>query len=186
MEFYLRLGAERGGIYGSPAEWAGLLPPGTGRPGRRTLWRRRWGVLALTPEGCADLLTVRRRFPPSARELQCDLLLLPGECPAGRLPLPPTLRAVSYGLSPRDSLTFSSLEQPALCVQRALPRPDGTVIEPQEIPLPGLPAPVERFLPLLGLWLLTCADASAWQARLMSAFAAGDTPRRRFPRWKRG
>lgn len=183
MEFYLR-----GAIYGGPAEWAGLLPPGIRRPGRRGLWRRRWGVLALTPEGCADLLTVRpawRRVPLPTRELQCDLLLLPGDCPAGRLPLAPTLRAVSYGLSSRDSLTFSSLEQPALCVQRALPRPDGTIIEPQEIPLPGLPAPVERFLPLLGLWLLTCADASAWQARLMSAFAAGDTPRRRFPRWKR-
>ena len=163
-----------GGIYGCPAEWEALLPPGVRRPRRRTLWKRRWGVLALTPEGCEDLLSFRptpQRFPflppawRAARELQCGLLLLPGDCPAERLPLPPTLRAASYGLSPRDSLTFSSLEQPALCVQRALPRPDGKAIEPQEIPLPGLPAPVERFLPLLGLWLLL-SDAAAWDAFL--------------------
>lgn len=146
-----------GGIYGCPAGWAELLPPGVRRVRfRGGLWARRWGVLALTPEGCADLLS--RRGVGAFLKLRCDLALLPGDCPAERLPLPPTLRAVSYGLSPRDTLTFSSLQEPVLCVQRALPGPDGA-IEPQEIPLPGLPPPVERFLPLLGLWLLY--DASA-------------------------
>ena len=137
------------GIYGCPGGWAGLLPPGTRRiRWRGTLWRRRWGTLALTPEGCRALYGAKR-------PLRCEILLLPGDCPADRLPLPPTLRAVSYGLSPRDTLTFSSLQEPTLCVQRALPGPDGIAIEPGEIPLPGLPPPVERFLPLLGLWLLS-------------------------------
>jgi hypothetical protein len=106
--------------------------------------------VALTPEGCAALSRVRG----ADKTLSCELALLPGDCPLERLPLARTGRVISYGLSPRDSLTFSSLEQPALCVQRALPRPDGVTIEPQEIPLPWLPAPVERFLPLLGLWIL--------------------------------
>lgn len=113
----------------------------------------------LTPDGGRDLLTDWRgkfRIRRSLRgaELSCGLLLAPGNCPAEWLSRIRADFAVSYGLSARDSLTFSSLEEPVLCVQRALPGPDGTVIEPQEIPLPGLPAPVERYLPLLGLWLL--------------------------------
>ena len=61
---------------------------------------------------------------------------------------------ITCGLSPRDSLTLSSLTEPVLCVQRHLPRPDGAVIEPQEFPLPSLPGPPEELLPLLGLRLL--------------------------------
>ena len=61
---------------------------------------------------------------------------------------------ITCGLSPRDSLTLSSLTEPVLCVQRSLPRPDGAVIEPQEFPLPSLPGPPEELLPLLGLRLL--------------------------------
>ena len=61
---------------------------------------------------------------------------------------------ITCGLSPRDSLTLSSLTEPVLCVQRSLPRPDGAVIEPQEVPLPPLPGPPEELLPLLGLRLL--------------------------------
>lgn len=137
------------GIYGCPAGWGGLLPPGAVRVRRRrTLRKRVWGVLALTPEGCG-------RLYDRDITLTCGVLLLPGDCAAERLRLAPTLRAVSYGLSPRDSLTFSSLEEPALCVQRALETPDGLRIEPGEIPLPGLPAPAEKYLPLLGLWLLS-------------------------------
>lgn len=137
-----------GGIYGCGARWEAWLPPGIRRfRARRELWSRRWDIVALTPEG-------RRALSRSHRTLCCRLLLLPGESPAERLPRLRIGCAVSYGLSPRDSLTFSSLEQPALCVQRALTRPDGVTIEPQEIPLPELPPPVERFLPFLGLWLL--------------------------------
>ena len=72
---------------------------------------------------------------------------------------------VTYGLSPRDSLTLSSLREPVLCVQRSLPLPDGAVIEPQEIPLRDLPLPAEQILPLLGLRLLQMpltGDAFLW------------------------
>ena len=83
----------------------------------------------------------------------CRLLGAPGDLPA----LPDRVRAetvVTYGLSPRDSLTLSSLAEPVLCVQRALPRPDGTAVDAQEFPLPPLPGPAETLLPLLGLRLL--------------------------------
>lgn len=135
-------------IYECPMEWARFLPPGARqvqRPGE--LAEHIWPLLALTPEGCQALA----KHP--AGEIICRLLLAPGDLPA----LPAQVRAetvVSYGLSPRDSLTLSSLAEPVLCVQRALPRPDGTVIDPQEFPLPPLPGPAEALLPLLGLRLL--------------------------------
>ena len=45
---------------------------------------------------------------------------------------------VSCGLSPRSSLTLSSLAQRrVLCVQRQLTALDDTLIEPQDIPLPA-------------------------------------------------
>ena len=68
---------------------------------------------------------------------------------------------VTYGLSSRDSLTLSSLAEPVLCVQRQLPRPGGGVVEPQEFPLPELPAPAAELLPLLGLRLLQLPQTSA-------------------------
>lgn len=112
---------------------------------RSDVRKRQWGTLVLTPKGCGALY---------GAELSCGLLLIPGNCPPERLPRPLTGRAASYGLSPRDTLTFSSLQEPVLCVQRTLTAPDGGIVEPQEIPLPGLPPPVERFLPLLALWIL--------------------------------
>lgn len=134
-------------IYDCPMEWGPFLPPGT----RQVQWAREltehiWPLLALTPEGC-------RTLNRTGDEIVCRLLLAPGDLPA----LPAQVRAetvISYGLSPRDSLTLSSLAEPVLCVQRALPRPDGTVVDPQEFPLPPLPGPAEALLPLLGLWLL--------------------------------
>ena len=135
-------------IYECPMEWARFLPPGARqvqRPGE--LAEHIWPLLALTPEGCQALA----EHP--AGEIICRLLLAPGDLPA----LSAQVRAetvVSYGLSPRDSLTLSSLAEPVLCVQRALPRLDGTVIDPQEFPLPPLPGPAEALLPLLGLRLL--------------------------------
>ena len=64
-------------------------------------------------------------------------MLLPGA--AG--PLARTLQAgqaVSYGTSPRDTLTFSSLEGDRLClaVQRELVPLSGPVVEQQELVLP--------------------------------------------------
>ncbi len=135
-------------IYDCPEAWEGFLPPGTRRLRRvEELTRHLWPLLALTAGGCQALLKRRESG------LICRLLLAPGE-------LRPALAGIqaepviSCGLSPRDSLTLSSLRSPVLCVQRALPRLDGTVIEPQEFPLPPLPGPVEAMLPLLGLRLL--------------------------------
>lgn len=128
-------------IFICPTAWKRLLPAGV-RPLREAgeLGAWRWEALALTPEGLAE-----------AEGVRCRLLLAPGDGYLGGIRAE---RVVTYGLSPRDSLTLSSLAEPVLCVQRALPRPDGTVVEPQEFPLPPLPAPVEELLPLLGMRLL--------------------------------
>lgn len=135
-------------IFDCPMEWVRFLPPGTRRVRRaEELAEHIWPLLALTPEGCRALAE------EDGGEIVCRLLLSPGDLPA----LPARVRAetvISYGLSPRDSLTLSSLTEPVLCVQRALPRPDGGVVDPQEVPLPSLPAPAEALLPLLGLRLL--------------------------------
>ena len=136
-------------IYNCPFAWARFLPPGTqGVQRQEELAEHIWPLLALTPEGCRTLA----KFPKGG-EIFCRVLLAPGDC----CPLPGQVRAeavVSYGLSPRDSLTLSSLAEPVLCVQRALPGPEGNLIVPQELPLPALPGPAEELLPLLGLRLL--------------------------------
>ncbi len=72
--------------------------------------------------------------------VDCRMLLLPGS--AG--PLARGLRcacAVSYGTSPKDTLTFSSLEGDQICValQRELVTLDGGVVEQQEFVLPFPP-----------------------------------------------
>lgn len=86
--------------------------------------------------------------------ISCECLLAGGDCSSEFLAHVQTNHIITYGLSPRDSLTLSSLQKPVLCIQRALPRLDGTIIEPQELPLKNLPLPAEQMLPLLGLWLL--------------------------------
>ena len=127
-------------IWTCPAAWEPLLPPEV-RPLRRSGEAvGRWALLALTPEGAA-----------LAEPACCALLLAPGDSRPAHIRAE---RVVTYGLSPRDSLTLSSLAEPVLCVQRALPRLDGTVIEPQEFPLPPLPFPAAELLPLLGVRLL--------------------------------
>lgn len=135
-----------GALLECPRAWERLLPPGVRRAETAAeLEGRNWDLLALTAGGCA---AVRERV------VRCRILLLPGDW---ERPLPPGLAAetvVSYGLSARDSLTLSSLTEPVLCVQRQLPRPDGTWIDPQEFLLPVLPGPAEVLLPLLGVRLL--------------------------------
>lgn len=132
-------------IFDCPMEWTGFLPPGTRRVRLAAeLEEHIWPLLALTPEGC-------RAMAGRGGQIVCRLLLAPGDA------LPAQVRAetvVTYGLSPRDSLTLSSLAEPVLCVQRALPRLDGTAVDAQEFPLPPLPGPPEALLPLLGLRLL--------------------------------
>lgn len=129
-------------VFSCPASWREHLPQGVrGLDHPRDLAGKSWEVLALTRRGLDSLGAVL----PS-----CRILLAPGDS----LPEVPAETVITYGLSPRDSLTLSSLRSPVLCVQRALPRPDGTVVEPQEFPLPPLPAPAEELLPLLGIKLL--------------------------------
>ena len=65
---------------------------------------------------------------------QCRTVLLPGGM--GGV-LPRAASAVSYGVSPRDSLTISSREGDTLwaALQRELVTVDGRVVERQEFPL---------------------------------------------------
>jgi len=91
-----------------------------------------------------------------AGALDCRTVLLPGAA----APLARTLRtgqAVSYGTSPRDTLTFSSLEGDRLCValQRELVTLEGAVVERQELVLPYPPesSPL-HFLAVTGALLL--------------------------------
>lgn len=88
--------------------------------------------------------------------VDCRMLLLPGT--AG--PLARGLRcqsAVSYGTSPRDTLTFSSLEGEKICLalQRELVTLSGGVLEQQEMVLPFPPGEApETFLAAAGVLLL--------------------------------
>ena len=135
-----------GAIYSCPADWEDLLPAGVRRLHRvEELASQCWDLVAFTETGLAQM---------GSLPVLCRCLLVPGTAEAALLTRIPAAQVVTYGLSPRDSLTLSSLRSPVLCVQRALQRSDGVVIEPQEFPLRQLPAPAERLLPLLGVRLL--------------------------------
>ena len=93
-------------------------------------------------EGVLDLLVVSPGALgwAGAGAVDCRTVLLPG----GAGPLARALRtgqAVSYGTSPRDTLTFSSLEGDRICLalQRELVTLQGTVVEQQEMVLPFPP-----------------------------------------------
>ena len=134
------------GLFECPKAWRSLLPPGArGVERKEELAQVVWDLMALTPSG---LLQLEKGL------LHCRILLLPGGTPLELAALADAEYLITYGLSGKDSLTLSSLEAPVLCVQRTLPRPDGGMVEPQELPLYGLPAPAEELLPLLGLYLL--------------------------------
>ena len=113
-----------------------------------------------------ELLTVSpaARGWAGAGAVPCGTVLLPGT--AGPLARALNARqAVSYGTSPRDTLTFSSLEGDRLClaVQRELVTLGGVCREPQEIPL----APQGRADPLALLaWAGTLLLLGAPPARL--------------------
>ena len=82
-------------------------------------------LLVVSPRAAARGIPVPR---------QCRTVLLPGGM--GGV-LPRAASAVSYGASPRDSLTISSREEGALwaALQRELVTVDGQVVERQEFPL---------------------------------------------------
>ena len=123
-----------GGFFLCPDAWEFLLPAEICHlRDAGSVCQKRWDLLTLTPMGCALL--------PEPAAVTAEILLLPGDCPRS------DLRAgtvVTYGLSPRDSITLSSLREPVLC---------GGVLEPQEFPLPGVEG-AERLLPGVGTRLL--------------------------------
>jgi hypothetical protein len=89
--------------------------------------------------GALDLLCIAPGAAgwAGAPAIQCRMLLLPG----GLGPLARGLRpacAVSYGTSPKDTLTLSSLEGAQICLalQRELVTLDGSLVEEQEWVLP--------------------------------------------------
>ena len=77
---------------------------------------------------------------------RCRTVLLPGGMGGVS---PQAASAVSYGVSPRDSLTISSRERDTLwaALQRELVTVDGRVVERQEFPLRLEPG--EEELPVL-------------------------------------
>jgi hypothetical protein len=131
-------------IFDCPADWEKLLPQGIRiLKSRDMLADGNWSLLALTEQGCRQIV-----------DAGCRVLLVPGDWAASVLTRVRADTVITCGLSPRDSLTLSSLTDPVLCVQRALPRPDGGEVVPQEFPLPPLPGNAVELLPLLGLRLL--------------------------------
>lgn len=132
-----------GAMFRCPARWAGVLPPVVRRLELAGETEGVWDVLALSRRGCREM---------GDRRVCCGVLLLPGDCAISGNIQAETV--ISWGLSARDTLTFSSLREPVLCIQRTLLRPDGSAVEPQEIPLPPLLFAPEELLPVLGLRLL--------------------------------
>ena len=133
-------------VFSCPPAWEPWVSPWTRRLREvGELSQQRWGTLLLPPGTVGFIQAV---------PVSCLCLLVEGGCSAEFLVSVKTAHVITYGMSPRDSLTLSSLREPVLCVQRSLMRPDGAVIEPQELPLGELPLPPEQMLPLLGLRLL--------------------------------
>lgn len=127
------------------------LPAGVERPATiRALTEKRWEVLALSEAGCRLL-----EGAPEA-VCACGTVFLPSEWSRLASLQIRAERVVSCGLSPRDSLTFSSMgdRDAVVCVQRALLRPDGAQVEPQELPLGCLGGQSEDLLAVIGLGLL--------------------------------
>lgn len=119
--------AEYGFYRDSGAAWQRALPPEVQRIGGEAVLRRCWELLVLDREGA-------RRLSGQGRGPLCGTVLLPQAAWAEALR---ARQVVSCGPSPQSSLTLSSLAQRCvLCVQRQLTALDGTVIEPQDIPLP--------------------------------------------------
>ena len=132
------------GIFGCPEEWRNILPPGVRRiRTAEEVAAVPWNLLVLTPDSLSGI-----------RGGSCRILLAPGDGEVRFLRRIHADHVITYGLSLRDSLTLSSLEKPTLCIQRNLPGADGSIIEPQEVPLPPMLLPAAEYLPLFGMYLL--------------------------------
>lgn len=126
------------------------------------IWERGEGIAAtirtgLQTSGTAEPALIAGDHPACWADRPLDLLIL-SPCatgwagagviqtgtvliPGGLGPLARSFHtrcAVSYGTSPKDSLTLSSLEGPQICiaVQRELVTVDGAVVEQQELVMP--------------------------------------------------
>lgn len=108
-----------------------------------------WDLLVLNHNGCRTLLAQRIHC-------SCNTLLLPASPAGAATQLVSAQQIIEAGLSPRCSVTFSSLQNSGsmVCIQRTLRRKDGSVLEPQELPFPPLPLPAEEQLLLFTLRLL--------------------------------
>jgi hypothetical protein len=138
-------------FFGGGAVPPAPLPAGVERPETvRALTEKRWEVLALSIAGCRML----KNAPEAV--CACGTILLPSGWSSLATRQVRAERVVSCGLSSRDSLTFSSIGDGdvVVCVQRALIRPDGGQVEPQELPLDCIGDQTEDLLVVIGLGLL--------------------------------
>lgn len=90
---------------------------------------RAWDLLALPADAARE---------PFAGGLRARSLLLPGDSAPSLAAGAQALQIIGYGFSPRDTLTLSSFagKERLLCLQRGLLTLGGTLLEPQELPLP--------------------------------------------------
>ena len=103
------------------------------------IWERDEGIRTAVEAGLGELAAEVRAGRHPAELAGARLELLTVSPAAGPLARALNARqAVSYGTSPRDTLTFSSLEGDRLClaVQRELVTLGGAVVEQQELVLP--------------------------------------------------
>jgi hypothetical protein len=94
-------------------------------------------------------------------EVNCDTLLVPGAF----FPADSSIyasRVVSYGFSPRDSITFSSIgeKKTVITIQRELFTLDGCIIEQQDIPIKNADTPIDDLVISSALLLLGTAPES--------------------------
>ena len=88
-------------VFSCPTAWEPWISPWTRRlRNRGELSAQRWGTLLLPPGAVRAIQAV---------PISCACLLVEGSCPAELLAAVETAHVVTYGLSPRDSLTLSSL-----------------------------------------------------------------------------
>lgn len=108
------------------------------------------------PGALCPLAVVDPHWQGPLPPLTCRVLLLPGTLApwAGAVQ---ARWAVTYGLSPRDTLTLSSLARRGACLtlQREIVTLSGRCLDPQDLPLPSTCLPPLSLLAWAGVHLLT-------------------------------